>query len=242
MKRDLSILWIGLISTFVMAAPKPKDTPITPPPPLSTASPAAPAAAPTTPSKEWKDVKISEVPALLAGLQKSEDLSVDFKQKTFKKLRKRWVENSGSAWFKKPRTFRWAFKKPEAEEWIFDGKTLFHYFPEKKLAQKHPVEDQMSQELKTLVDMVLSFDALTKSYPLKSARRQENQLVLNFEPSAKSNIQGIETTVDLAQNALQSISIKSDNTTTFEFHNTRTQVLPMQTFELAKNIKVMELK
>ena len=94
---------------------------------------------------------VLEVEAFYADKQ---DFSANFEQLVVRShLPDRPIKKKGKVYFKKPGMMRWDYQEPDRVHYISDGKVLWNYIPESKLAYKLSVQDsELFYALKFLFD------------------------------------------------------------------------------------------
>lgn len=182
--------------------------------------------------------------AELAEFQKKmlsvKSLQVGVDHKRYLSFRKRTVEKAGSASFRKPNQFRWQVAD---DILIFDGKSLF------KVEQDHGKATEysgLSGELKALVEIVLSFDGLTKNYSIetspapKTKEPKTEALVVLVPKDSADDLEKIELRLDLKRNFVSEITLnyKGGNRTTFAFKNPEFDKVAAGEFKLPGKIKI----
>lgn len=96
--------------------------------------------------------------------EKITDLKADFVQETFvKTLGKKQFKN-GKVYFKRPDKMRWDYEKPDHQQLLTDGFTLWAYNPEEKVVYMNKLDKQQSakvpmQVLGGQIDVKKEFDA-----------------------------------------------------------------------------------
>jgi outer membrane lipoprotein carrier protein len=160
--------------------------------------------------------------------QKFEKLSVEFEQKTYKAVRKKTLRRKGRALFAKPNKFRWIYESPDQEELVFDGATLWRYFPEEKQASRFAEASGAVGEIETIVAMVLDPDKLNKRYIVstqtKAADKGTLELMMKPRKGVKNQIKSIKLSFN-PKGLIVSIMMlyQSANSTTVVFSNHKTK-------------------
>lgn len=187
-------------------------------------------------------LSVTQTQRVIAKVQGQSNLSLDFTQKIYKSLRKRNIENYGKVYFKKPSYFRWVFRRPQREEWVYNGKSLFHFFPKKSYAHKYSAKAKRGKELRELVDLVLNFQALLKDYKIKSSVQTIESLNIVLLPKKKLDVEKVALDVNKKKSILEKLILYfvDGNITTFEFSNPVTSKLVPSTFSLPAKTKVSE--
>jgi outer membrane lipoprotein-sorting protein len=85
-----------------------------------------------------------------------EAMSLNFSQKTFRKLRKKTSTSSGSAYFAKPNSFVWKYHSPIKDTWIFDGKSFLSWTQGDAFALEYPQDSNKGKELRQVMNMILN--------------------------------------------------------------------------------------
>ena len=166
--------------------------------------------------------------ASLVKFQKFEKLSVEFEQKTYKAVRKKTLRRKGRALFAKPNKFRWVYESPDQEELIFDGGTLWRYFPEEKQASRFAEASGAVGEIETIVAMVLDPDKLSKRYVVstqsKTADKGSLEMTMKPRKGFKKQIKSIKLVFN-PKGLIVSVMMlyESANSTTVAFSSHKTQ-------------------
>lgn len=228
-------LILTLTNTSLLAQSKNKTKSQTPAP--------APAQAPAPVPLSDGKLSATDIKNLQEQLKLGEYLTVDFAQTVYKSLRKKTTTSSGSASFIKPDKFRWQLVNPKKEDWLYDGKNLIHFDSERKEALRYQGGASKGKELRSLVDMVLSFDTLMSRYKLIQAVRKNKTIELDFTPLQAEEMTSTHLVVNTEKNFIQEVKLvfKTDNTTTFSFSNPRKDKLDTnKLFALPSNVKIIE--
>jgi len=164
-------LLLFLLTTPSWAAPKTKNNKKAIPAPIAALSPEA------------------ELQAYQEQMKGFQFLTVNFKQTTYKDLRKNTVKSHGKASFQRPNQFHWWTLEPVAiqEEWIFTGTELFNH--KGKSVTRYPVTGPVGKEIGQVVDMVINFDQLMKKYTLQKLSKTEEGISVVLLPKIPSDIE-----------------------------------------------------
>ncbi|MDD9951369.1 MAG: outer membrane lipoprotein carrier protein LolA [Zetaproteobacteria bacterium] len=166
-------------------------------------------------------------------------LTVHFRQRLFKSLRKTVHHSEGRATFKKPNQFRWVVTSPEHSEWLFDGETLTQYFPKQHSARRYPAGHGGGKEIAAIVDMVMNPESLLKRYHLTQLEESKLLAKATFTPHQSVDIEKIEIQVHTQANVVSSVHLyyKDQNRSEIEFYKHSTTHLPAHFLELPKDTK-----
>lgn len=154
-----------------------------------------------------------------------DNLSVDFTQTTYKKLRNKTTVRQGDALFSKPGMFRWNFTNDKAglEEYYFNGETLTQYNDKQNLVNHYNTNAGLARELKEVVSLVLDPKALFSRYKVKESKSSNQKTTVTLEPRSKegTDIESINVQVEDAQKYVQDVQIfyNDGNNTRFSFKN-----------------------
>ncbi|RZA24216.1 MAG: outer membrane lipoprotein carrier protein LolA [Proteobacteria bacterium] len=154
-----------------------------------------------------------------------DNLSVDFTQSTYKKLRNKTTVRSGDALFSKPGMFRWNFTsdKTGLEEYYFNGERLTHYREKENLVNHYNTNAGLARELKEVVSLVLDPKALFARYKVKSSKTANQKTMVTLEPKSKdgTDIETINVQVEDTQKFVEDVQIfyNDGNNTRFSFKN-----------------------
>ena len=182
-----------------------------------------------------------EMRGIQEKLKSFQYLSVDFTQSTFRSLRKRTTVTTGKAHFSKPDKFRWMLIKPKADQWIFDGKTLSQYIPDRKEAVSYGSGANKGKEFRQIVDLVLNFNNLLERFTIKSSKKIDHFAEIVLEPKKKGgDIAEAVLKLDLKENYIKTLQMHfgHGNHTTLTFNDPRRNPLKDDVFELPKGTKV----
>ncbi len=189
-----------------------------------------------------KELTTENLKELQAKLKSNQFLTVDFEQDVYRSLRNRHTISSGVAYFKKPDRFRWILTKPKHIEWIFDGKDLINMEPKYPGAKKYGLGNIQAQEIRRIVDLVMSFDSLLAQYQLKSAQDMGETVLVEIAPKTDSDIVSANLTVNRSQNFISGIKLnfRGSGYTTFKFSNPRTATIEAANFSPPQGTKISE--
>lgn len=155
-----------------------------------------------------------------------DNLSVDFTQTTYKKLRNKTNARSGNALFSKPGMFRWNFSSDKTggvEEYYFNGEKLTHFRGKENLVNHYNTNAGLARELKEVVSLVLDPKALFARYKVKSSKSSGGKTLVTLEPKSKegTDIESINVQVEDAQKFVNDVQIfyNDGNNTRFSFKN-----------------------
>jgi outer membrane lipoprotein-sorting protein len=194
------------------------------------------------------------------NIEQFKAMSLNFNQKTFRKLRKRISQSSGSAYFIKPNKFIWKYHTPVKDTWIFDGSRFLSWTQGEKFALEYPQGSNKGKELRQVMNMVLNFKEVKKDYqveiiPHKQKNKnplnppQKTTLLLTPKNSQTKFFTSIETlTVTLEKNKKSSThkikSIKLNflrgNYSEFTFASIAKSLVDLKRLKLPPNIKVQK--
>lgn len=154
-----------------------------------------------------------------------DNLSVDFTQTTYKKLRNKSIVRQGDALFSKPGMFRWNFTNDKAglEEYYFNGERLTHYREKENLVNHYTTNAGLARELKEVVTLVLDPKALFSRYKVKESKSSNKKTTVTLEPKSKdgTDITSINVQVEDWQKYVEDVQIfyNDGNNTRFSFKN-----------------------
>ncbi|MBC7658740.1 MAG: outer membrane lipoprotein carrier protein LolA [Chitinophagaceae bacterium] len=154
-----------------------------------------------------------------------DNLSVDFTQSTFKKLRGKTMVRQGDALFSKPGMFRWNFTSDKGglEEYYFNGERLTHFREKENLVNHYNTNAGLARELKEVVTLVLDPKALFSRYKVKESKSANQKITVTLEPKSKegTDIDSINVQVEDSQKYVEDVQIfyNDGNNTRFSFKN-----------------------
>ncbi|MCB9228759.1 MAG: outer membrane lipoprotein carrier protein LolA [Deltaproteobacteria bacterium] len=165
-------------------------------------------------------------------LSSFEHLTVEFRQLTYRSLRKKTSVSTGVAYFSKPDLFRWTIRSPEQSEWIFDGKILSQVIPGsqgKPEILSYGKGGDKGKELLRIVDLVLNFDTLLREFRADTKFFSDHAEVSLTPLSArdKQNMLRNLLIIDLKNNYVRELKMEfnNGNHTTLQFtHPKRTAI------------------
>ena len=154
-----------------------------------------------------------------------DNLTVDFTQTNYKKLRNKTTVRSGDALFSKPGLFRWNFTSDKGgiEEYYFNGERLTHYRQKENLVNHYNTNAGLARELKEVVSLVLDPKALFNRYKVKSSKNADRKTLVTLEPKSNegTDIVSIDVQVEDGQKYVEDVKIfyNDGNNTRFSFKN-----------------------
>lgn len=156
-----------------------------------------------------------------------DNLTVDFTQTTYKKLRNKTVTRSGVAFFSRPDMFRWNFgdEKTGVEEYYYNGERLTHFREKEKLVNHYNTNASFARELQEVVSLVLDPKELFSRYSVKDSKTEGGRTSVILVPKQKdgTDIDSIIVKVVDAQKFVEDVQIfyVDGNNTQFSFRNPR---------------------
>ena len=191
-----------------------------------------------------KTLSSQEIKSIQEKLKAFEHLKVEFTQSTYRSLRKKTSLTKGRAYFSRPDRFRWILDGPEHDEWIFDGHHLIHFIPERKEAVSYGSGARKGKELRQIVDMVLNFENLLKTFQIRSSSRKEGIASIILAPLKKSGeIRQADLTIDLGQDFIRVLKLefRHGNHTILEFSQAERKSIRPDTYRLPKGIRISKV-
>lgn len=204
-------------------------------------------------TKKSRNLSLKEVKALQKDMQVYDAMSLLFKETLYRHLRKKTLYKKGSAYFIKPNKFKWQVepvsKKAKSlgkEIWLYDGKDLLQYSTKENYAVRYKSNIAKGKELKQLVDMITDLKALLESYTFKSAHEKDNFVTVNLEPKGSSDIRSVSLILSWKflkkrkQVFMKNLSLffKDNNSTSFEFYESKKEKVDLAKLKLPKGVKV----
>lgn len=205
----------------------------------------------STPAFSAEVVTDGELKALQQKMKSASQLSVDFTQIKTSTLRpNKPSRSSGHAVFAKPTKVRWELIKPAGETLIYDGATLYSLNTKEKIATKYGSSAEKALEINEIIGVVLDFDSMLQKYTVTQRTKDGTALLLTLKPNATSStIEKIEARIDGATASIQGVKLifsnrdpkeTKRNTSEFTFSNPDRRVVPVKTFDVPKEYKVVE--
>jgi outer membrane lipoprotein-sorting protein len=189
-----------------------------------------------------KELTVDELRAIQGKMKSTDQLSVDFTQGNYQKLRNKEVKREGHAIFQKPNKFKWVLMKPVEQAVIFDGKDVYEYNAESKSASRFSPTGSHSYELKQIVDLVLNFDSLLKRYDLIKADQDGDIVKIQLKPKQAQDITDIDLSFSVKDSLITflKLSLKNGNALSHDFRNAQRGALAADTFKLPKGVKITD--
>lgn len=123
------------------------------------------------------DELVSEVEKFYAQKQ---DFSARFEQTVYRAhLPDHPLTKKGKLYFKKPGMMRWDYLQPEQVHYVTDGKILWNYIPDSKLAYKLDIRDW---ELFYVLKFLYGEGALKKDFNISSGGLKDGKRVIVIKP------------------------------------------------------------
>ena len=170
-----------------------------------------------------------------------DNLTVQFSQTIYRKLRNKTIERKGVASFAKPNKFYWLFENDNLgnEEYYYDGKSLTHYLAKDRLVQRYSSTSGLSKQLQDIIDMVLDGKKLLTRYTAKSVTNEKDSTLATLVPTVEdpnNEIQKIEVKVSNQRSFLKEIKIlyNDEGYSLFRFKNPRTSEIAADRFVFHK--------
>lgn len=186
----------------------------------------------------------AEIEKLQQSFKIQPEMSIDFTQTQVKKLRGKTSTSLGRAYFKQPDSFRWQLISPKQDEWIYDGKNLYNFIPDRLQATRYDANGSKGRELRQIVDLVTNISSLTKSYEFTEVKEIDPLLELTLTPKTKGELAGV--TLSIQKDSLEPKSLilrfQNDNPTKLEFSRLSKGGLSESTFSLPKGVSVESVK
>ena len=188
----------------------------------------------------YADLNEKKVRSLQEKIKSFEHLNVVFTQKTYRSLRNKTSLSTGQAFFSKPNHFRWILETPTKTQWLYDGKTLSYFLPDKKQATTYPSQVSKGRELRNIVDMVLNFDELLKRFRILKTTQSDHVIDITLSPLSSSEIKSAELRLDTKNGFMESIKLNlgAGNHTTIEFSKPNKSSIPDSTYRVPKGTKI----
>jgi outer membrane lipoprotein-sorting protein len=189
-------------------------------------------------------LSLQEINKLQKDLNSGKHLSVEFEQIKYSHTRKKKRSQMGRAKFTQPDKFRWTLLGPNGIERIYDGKTLYSYDVEMKVATKYNPKGSTADELRSIVNVVLNLDSLLKRYRITSSSRLGDLVTLNLEPQGSENITAstIQLKVDTVKNYITYLKLDftSKNYLEILFHSPSRAPNQDSDFQPPKGVKIVD--
>lgn len=183
-----------------------------------------------------------ELRVVQSKMKSTDQLSVDFVQVSYKKLRNKETSRPGHAFFQKPNKFKWVLDKPVLQAMIYDGKDFFEYNPDSHSAMRFSPTGPRAYDLSQVVDLVLNFDSLLKRYDLLKAEQDGDNIKIQLKPKAAQDVTGVDMTFSVKESLITylKMSMKGGNYLAHEFKNPQRGVLGGDAFKLPAGVKVTD--
>ena len=117
-------------------------------------------------------------------INSTKQLTVQFSQTTYKKLRNRSVTRKGMAYFAKPNKFRWNFDKTKngVEEYYYNGKLLTHYISAENEVTHYSTNKGLSRDLNQVINLVLDPKALLNTFTISENKTIKSTSLFTLKP------------------------------------------------------------
>ena len=196
-----------------------------------------------------KPISLAELKAIHGKIRKPEFLSMQFTQTSYKSLRKKTTTAAGEALFARPRMreekFRWKLLRPRREEWVYNGRSLVHFHPDKNRAIRYSTKARKLHELKRLVDIVLNLEKLLTDYDMVDAYRQGKHIWVSLKTKAKQagELKSISVKLDAKTSHISwlKLFLSRGNYTEFAFSGVRSVAIPKSRFNLPKGVSISDV-
>jgi len=164
--------------------------------------------------------------AIVEGLQKSYDATVDFiadfRQETEVKTLNRTMKASGKLSFKRPGKMLWRYDEPKNQFVLTDGKHLYFYQPEQNQVIKSPLKNAFRGDIP--LSFLLGLGNLKKDFNATLKASDDSQNVLRLEPKGEAGgYSEILVGVSKAASDILWVSVRdaANNLTTLRFAGMR---------------------
>jgi len=186
----------------------------------------------------------SEIEKLQQSFKIQPEMSIDFTQTQVKKLRGKTSTSLGRAYFKQPDSFRWQLISPKQDEWLYDGKNLYNFIPDRLQATRYDANGTKGRELRQIVDLVTNISSLTKSYEFTEVKEVGPLLELTLTPKMKGELAGVTLTIikDSLEPKSLILRFQNDNPTKLEFSRLAKGGLSESTFSIPKGVSIETVK
>jgi outer membrane lipoprotein-sorting protein len=186
----------------------------------------------------------AEIEKLQQSFKIQPEMSIDFTQTQVKKLRGKTSTSLGRAYFKQPDSFRWQLISPKQDEWLYDGKNLYNFIPDRLQATRYDANGTKGRELRQIVDLVTNISSLTKSYEFTEVKEVGPLLELTLTPKMKGELAGVTLTIikDSLEPKSLILRFQNDNPTKLEFSRLAKGGLSESTFSIPKGVSIETVK
>ena len=179
-------------------------------------------------------------------LQITSGLRVDFSQEVLT-LRNKIRRTAGHAYFDANGRFRWVVRQNGQEQRIviYNNKTIVEHLPTEKIANIWSIASTKTLAITRVVDLVKSLDNLRHSYRIASKQVAGDHLHLKLMPRAVNDIAGVELSVALTKNFVETVKITYRNKrySTFTFSNPQRRDFGVKPFSFSptKDTRVKQI-
>lgn len=174
----------------------------------------------------------------LAKLSQSiQHLTVDFEQKTYKKLRHRTLTERGRGLFSKPDRFSWRIYESKKgmtakvkKAYYYDGSALDVYSGRENQVTEYASLGSMGQGLGGVVDMVLNPRVLLGRYKIVkvSPPKADGSYAAVLEPKQNNDIKRLELNIDMQALYIRAIKLRYQNGNTIAFAFSKPSFNPLK--------------
>lgn len=187
---------------------------------------------------ELVNIKKEDLQKIQNRMEKLQHLTVKFEQLVYTPLRKKTIPYSGKAQFSRPARFKWQQQTPLKKEVIYNGKDLYMYMPDQKVAQKFSALGAQAKEIEKLAGMVLSINSLLELYKLQDSKYDTVKKVayLTLTPKVKSEIEGVKIEVNTLKDYVKMVQLtyKDGKVITYKFSQPKRLEIDQSTYTFQK--------
>ena len=176
-------------------------------------------------------------------LKKKSYITLDFKQETYRAIRKKTRVSRGKAVFAKPNKLRWTLLDPSLDEWIFDGRSLLHHQSDKNQAVSYHMTTGRAKEFRNLINMVLDTSELTKEFNVQVSKMTDLEKEFILRPhKPNGQLKSMVVRYDVQKQFLNKVVMEFEggNRSTFVFSNPSYHQVSGNKFQLPATVKVVK--
>jgi outer membrane lipoprotein-sorting protein len=188
-------------------------------------------------------LSVEELKSEQAKFQRRDQIHLAFKQGIYSTLRKKMRYSDGEAYLAKPALVRWNKFKPR-EEYIYDGKDLYIHHVDQMSAMKFSSKGSQAKEFESIIEIVLSFDSLLKSYDIVQVGLDRNlqEIFLRASPKKPSDLLEVLVKYSKTNGAISNLCLeyKEGKLQTYDFSFKESNKFSHQVFrfEAPKGVKL----
>lgn len=199
--------------------------------------------------KKWiKLLTIASMSFVLVGLKKDEktlsdiqdslksnkELSLEFEQINYRKMRNKKRVSKGYAYFSKNSQFRWVLTEPKKVEMVYDGSKFAKLNPDNKTGMMFNNSSGEFRKFGELVSIVMDIEKLLERFEIETLKNNKSIAFIKLRPKKNSNIEFVELNILHKHKYVSSVKIiyKGGNYWHVNFSPPSKDPLPKNAFKI----------